>query len=111
MRIKQVYITALMAAGVAASTLAGAPTAMAATVASPAAAAQACTNGICPDRHTSLAPNAALPGNNQIDASSGPVQYSPQYPFVEGDYYGGYSGGHVGGGFGGGHAGGGGHGK
>jgi hypothetical protein len=61
----------------------------------------------------SLAPNGPLPGNVQINDSLGPVQYSPQYLYAEGDYIGGYGAyghGGFGGGFGG-HGGGGGHGK
>jgi hypothetical protein len=68
---------------------------------------------VCPDSLTSLAPNGPLPGNVQINDSPGPVQYSPQYPYAEGDYIGGYGAyghGGFGGGFGG-HGGGGGHGK
>ena len=111
MRIRITYITPLLAAGAAAVAIVAAPSAIAATTTT-GPVQQACTNGVCPGRHTSLAPNAALPGNVQINDSSGPVQYSPQYPYAEGDYFGGYGGyGHGGfGGFGG-HGGGGGHGR
>jgi len=110
MRVRLNYITPLLAAGAAAAAIAAAPTAMAATVASPTPI-QGCTNGICPDTHASL-PAGELPGNVQINNSAGAVPFSPQYPYAEGGYIGGYgSFGH--GGFGGGHGsgGGGGHGK
>ena len=84
-----------------------APTAAAATAPTPAPAAHACTNGVCPNTHSTL-PAGELPGNNQINDSTGPTVYSPQYPYAEGDYYGGYGHGY-GGGFAGGH--GGGHGR
>ena len=112
MRIKITYITPLLAAGAAAVAIVAAPTAMAAS-ATTGPVQQACTNGVCPDSHTSLAPNAPLPGNVQLNDSPGPAQYSPQYPYDEGGYVGGYGGyghGGFGGGFGG-HGGGGGHGK
>jgi len=92
----------LMAAGVAAA-IAAAPTAMAAA-ANPAP--------VFPHEHTTLV--GTLPGNVQLNDSPGPVQYSPQYPYDEGGYFGGYRGyghGGFGGGFGGGHGGGGGHGR
>jgi hypothetical protein len=92
----------LLAAGVAAA-IAAAPTAMAAT-ADPAP--------VFPHRHTTLV--GGLPGNTQINDSTGGVSYSPQYPYDEGGYFGGYRGyghGGFGGGFGGGHGGGGGHGR
>ena len=38
------------------------------------------------------------PGNVQINDSPPPVQYTPQYPYWEGGYFGGYSGFHAGGG-------------
>jgi len=117
------YFTPILAAGAAAVAIVGAPTAMAATTTT-GPVQQSCTNGVCPGRHTSLAPNAPLPGNVQINDSLGPAQYSPQYPYDEGGYFGGYGGyggyGHGGfggfggrGGFGGfgGHGGGGGHGR
>lgn len=114
MRTKLGYLTPLLAAGAAAAAIAAAPAAMAATPASPAPAAQACTNGVCPNTHASL-PSGELPGNSQIDNPSSAVPYTPQYPYAEGDYYGGYGGGYggggFGGGFGGGHGGGGGHGR
>jgi hypothetical protein len=103
MRIKFSYLTPLLAAGAAAAAIAAAPTAM---------AASACTNGVCPNTHSSL-PSGELPGNSQVNNPSGGIAYSPQYPYAEGDY-GGYFGGgwgHGGGGFGGGGFGGGGHGK
>jgi hypothetical protein len=100
MRIKFSHIAPLLATGAAAIAIAAAPTAMAAN-ADPAP--------VFPNRHTTLA--GELPGNNQINDSTGPTVYSPQYPYAEGDYYGGYGGyGHgFGGGFAGGH--GGGHGR
>jgi uncharacterized membrane protein len=109
--IMRVTISALLAAGAAAVAIAAAPTALAATTANP------CTNGVCPNSHTSLAPNSPLPGNVQLNNSAGPVQYSPQYPYDEGGYIGGPYGiggfghGFGGGGIGGGFGGGGGHGK
>ena len=114
MRIKFSQIAPLLATGAAAVAIIAAPTAAAATAPTPAPAAQACTNGVCPNTHSSL-PAGELPGNNQINDSTGPTQYSPQYPYAEGDYYGG-SGGYggargFGGGFAGGHGGGGGHGR
>ena len=75
---KNLIAPLLLAAGVAA-TIAAAPTAMAAT-ATPAP--------VFPHRHTTLA--GALPGNVQLNDSLGAFQYSPQYPFDEGDYFGGY---------------------
>ena len=93
MRIKIIHITPLLAAGAAAVAIVAAPTAMAATT----------TTGPA-HQSTSLTPNAPLPGNVQINDSLGPVQYSPQYPYDEGDYIGGYGAyGHHGfvGGFGG----------
>jgi hypothetical protein len=107
MRIRLNYITPLLAAGAAAAAIAAAPTAMAATV-NPAPVQQACHNGVCPNSHTTLA--GPLPGDVELNDSPGPVQYSPLYPYWEGDSYGGYGHGGFGGGFGGGH-GGGGHGK
>jgi opacity protein-like surface antigen len=110
MRRRITYITPLLAAAAAAVAIVAAPTAMAADAANP------CTNGVCPNSHTSLPSNGPLPGNTQINDSSGPVQYSPQYPYDEGGDFGGYGGyggyghGGFGGGFGG-HGGGGGHGK
>jgi hypothetical protein len=118
MRTRITYITPLLAAAAAAVAIVAAPTAMAATT--PTGPVQhSCTNGVCPNSHTSLAPNAPLPGNVQINDSLGPTQYSPQYPYDEGGDFGGYGsyghGGFGGGGFGGGgfggHGGGGGHGK
>jgi hypothetical protein len=108
MRIKIIHITPLLAAGAAAVAIVAAPTAMAATTTT-GPAQQSCTNGVCPNSHTSLTPNTPLPGNVQINDSLGPVQYSPQYPYAEGDYYGGY-GGYGRHGFGGGFGGFGGHG-
>jgi hypothetical protein len=111
MRIRITSITPLLAAGAAAVAIVAAPTAMAATTTT-GPVQHSCTNGVCPDSHTSLAPNAPLPGNVQINDSLGPVQYSPQYPYDEGGYIGGYGAyghGGFGGGFGG--HGGGGHGK
>lgn len=64
--------------------------AMAATATYPAAAQQAFSGAVCQS-----------PGNVQINDSPGPVQYTPQYPYAEGGYCGGY----------GSHAGGGGHGR
>ena len=100
MRIKFSHIAPLLATGAAAVAIAAAPTAMAAN-ADPAP--------VFPNRHTTLA--GELPGNNQINDSTGPTVYSPQYPYAEGDYYGGFGG--YGGGYGGGFAGGhgGGHGR
>ena len=112
MRIKFSHIAPLLATGAAAVAIIAAPTAAAATAPTPAPAAHACTNGVCPNTHSTLPPGE-LPGNNQINDSTGPTVYSPQYPYAEGDYYGG-SGGYggargFGGGFAGGH--GGGHGR
>ena len=102
MRIKIMHITPLLAAGAAAVAIVAAPTAMTATTTT-GPAQQSCTNGVCPNSHTSLTPNAPLPGNVQINDSLGPVQYSPQYPYAEGDYIGGYGHGGGFGGHGGGH--------
>lgn len=111
MRIWITYITPLLAAGAAAVAIVAAPTAMAVAATTPPVQ-QSCTNGVCPGRHTSLVPNAPLPGNVQINDSVGPVQYSPQYAYDEGGYIGGY-GGYGRGGFGGfgGRGGAGGHGR
>ena len=118
MRVKLSALTAMLAAGAAATAIAAAPTAMAAAPPKPAPVVHACANGICSNTHSSL-PAGELPGNSQIDASPGAVSYAPQYPYAEGDYFGGYyrgfgRGGLGGGGFshggGFGHGGGGGHG-
>jgi hypothetical protein len=72
MRIKLSYITPLIAAGAAAVAIAAAPTAF----------AQSCDSiGVGQTQCQS-------PGNVQINDSPGPVQYSPQYPYWEGDSYG-----------------------
>lgn len=118
MQIRLSYITTLLAAAAAAAAIGSAPIASAAAAPNPAPVVQGgCTNGVCPNRHTSLL-NSAPQGNSQINDSPGFVQYGPQYPYDEGDFIGGYGGygrgggwGH-GGGFGGGFGGhgGGGHG-
>ena len=98
MRIELKYLTPALAAAAAAVAIAAAPTALAATTDAP----------VFPHQHTTLA--GGLPGNVQLNDSLGAVQYSPQYPFDEGGYFGGYRGyghGGFGGGFGGGHGGGG----
>jgi hypothetical protein len=98
MRITLSHIAPLLATGAVAVAITVAPTATAATAPtpSPAPAAQACTNGVCPNTHSTL-PAGELPGNAQINDSAGPAVYSPQYPYGEGDYYGGFGGGHGGG--------------
>jgi hypothetical protein len=101
MQIRKNFIAPLLLAAGVAAAVAAAPTAMAAN-ADPAP--------VFPHRHTTLA--GALPGSVQLNDSPGAVQYSPQYPYDEGGYFGGYGGyghGGFGGGFGGGH--GGGHGR
>jgi hypothetical protein len=79
MQIRKNFIAPLLLAAGVATAIAAAPTAMAAT-ADPAP--------VFPHRHTTLA--GALPGNVQLNDSLGTPQYSPQYPFDEGDYFGGY---------------------
>lgn len=102
MRITLSYITPLLVAGAAAAAIAAAPAAIAAS-ANPAPVQPACTNAVCPDRHTSLAPNAQPPGNVEVNDSPGPVQYWPQYPYWWGENFGGdVIGGFGHGGFGGG---------
>ena len=110
MRIKFSHIAPLLATGAAAVAIDRRTDGRGSERADPAPAAHACTNGVCPNTHTTL-PAGELPGNNQINDSTGPTMYSPQYPYAEGDYYGGYGG--YGRGFGGGFAGGhgGGHGR
>ena len=81
MRIKLSYITPLIVAGAAAAAIAAAPTAF----------AQSC------DYIGAGQTQCQSPGNVQINDSPGPVQYSPLYPYWEGDYYGhggGFSTGH-----------------
>ncbi len=98
MQIRKNFIAPLLLAAGVAAAIAAAPTAMAATTDGP----------VFPHRHTTLI--GPSPGNSQINDSLGAVQYSPQYPFDEGGYFGGYRGyghGGFGGGFGGGHGGGG----
>jgi hypothetical protein len=115
MRIRISYLTPLLAAGATAAAIAAAPTAMAAT-AGPGCHMEG-GSPVCPNTHSTLisSPPNNSSGNSQINDSVGAVPYSPQYPYAEGDYYGGgYVGGFGGfghgGGFGG-HGGGGGHGK
>ena len=102
MQIRNNFIAPLLLAAGVAVGIAAAPTAMAAS----GAPARPCTNGVCPDGHTTLA--GPLPGNTQLNDSP-PVDFAPQYPYWEGGYggYGGYGHGGFGGGFGGGHGGGG----
>ena len=94
MQIRKNFISPLLLAAGVAAAIAAAPTAMAATAdpapAAPTAmAATADPAPVFPHRHTTLA--GALPGNVQLNDSLGTPQYSPQYPFDEGDYFGGYS--------------------
>ena len=84
MLIKLTHLTPLLAAGAAAVAIAAAPTATAASLAIPTAAQPACTNGVCPNTHSSL-PSGELPGNSQIDK---PVR-TPGGDFR--GFYGGYS--------------------
>ena len=99
MEIRKKFIAPLLLAAGAAAAIAAAPTAMADNNADPPP--------VFPHDHTTLV--GSLPGNNQINASP-PVNFAPQYPYWEGDSYGGYSrGGFGGGGFGGSHGGGGHH--
>ena len=117
MRINFRHIAPLLTAGAAAVAIATAPTAMAA----PASTGCHMMGGspVCPDTHSTLI--SPPPGNSQINASPGAVGFAPQYPYAEGDYWGGFGGGFghgFGGGFGhglgggfGGHGGGGGHGR
>ena len=136
MRMKLSYLSPLMVAGAAIAAIAAAPTAAAATA--PAGCHMMGGDPVCPNTHSTL--TSPPPGNTQIDASPPVVGFSPQYPYDEGGYWGGYGpgayggfgrggfggggfghggfgggfghGGFGGGGFGGGgHAGGGGHGK
>jgi hypothetical protein len=118
MRINRSHIAALLAAGAAAAAIATAPMAIAATA--PSGCHMMGADPVCPNTHSTLI--SPSPGNGQIDASPGAVGFSPQYPYDEGGYWGGYDGfggGYVGGfggfghggGFGGGHGGGGGHGR
>jgi hypothetical protein len=81
MRIKLSYITPLIAAGAAAVAIVAAPTAF----------AQSC------DDLGAGQTECQSPGNVQINDSPGPVQYTPQYPYWEGDLFshGGYGGGHT----------------
>jgi hypothetical protein len=118
MRINLSYIAPLLAAGAAAVAIAAAPTAMAATA--PAGCHMMGADPVCPNTHSTLI--SPPPGNSQINASPGGVDFAPQYPYDEGGYWGGYRGGYggghgggfgggFGGGHGGGHGGGGGHGR
>jgi hypothetical protein len=114
MRIKLSYLTPLLAAGAAVAAIAAAPTAMAATSPAGPGCHMMGAEPVCPDTHATLIDPP--PGNNQINASPGPVGFGPQYPIWGGGYWGGYGhGGYRGfghGGFGGfGHGGGGGHGR
>jgi hypothetical protein len=68
----------LTAGGVAAAIVA-APTALAADTTAPS-----CTT-------TNAGSICQSPGNTQINDSA-PVQFAPQYPYWEGDYFGGYGG-------------------
>ena len=88
MRMKLSYLTPLLAAGAAAVAIAAAPTAMAA--ASPAGPGCHMMGGVpvCPGTHSTLIDPS--PDNSQINAAPGPVGYAPQYPYAEGDYWGGY---------------------
>ena len=61
MRIKFSHIAPLLATGAAAVAIIAAPTAAAATAPTPAPAAHACTNGVCPNTHSTLPPGE-LPG-------------------------------------------------
>jgi hypothetical protein len=100
MRIRLNYMTPLLVAGAAAAAIAAAPLAMAAT-ANAAPVQPACTNGVCPNTHSTLNSGQA-PGNAELNDSPGIVYYSPQYPYWGGDNYGGYAiGGFGHGGFGG----------
>jgi hypothetical protein len=114
MRMKLSYLTPLLAAGAAAVAIAAAPTAMAADAAGPGCHMQGGVP-VCPNTHSTLINPPS--GNSQINASPGIVGYAPQYPYMEGDYWGGYRpgggfGGFGHGGFGGfGHGGAGGHGR
>jgi hypothetical protein len=97
MQIRKNFIAPLLLAAGAATAIAVAPPAVAATTTAP----------VFPHDHTTLV--GPLPGNNEINASP-PVSFAPQYPYSEGDDFGGgYGRGGFGGGFGG-HGGGGGFG-
>lgn len=80
------YITPLLAATAAVASIAVAPVALASSTTSQQTCAQISgTDTQC-----------QTPGNVQINDSP-PVQFTPQYPYWEGDWYGGYvhgSGGH-----------------
>lgn len=79
------HISPLLAAAGAAAAIVAAPTALAVTNTD-----QSCTTAPGVDTVCSS------PGNVQINDSP-PVQFGPQYPYWEGDYFGGYGGAHVGG--------------
>jgi hypothetical protein len=91
MSIRLSYLTpVLAAAGAAAAAVAitVAPTAWADPTPDPGPPTQSCTS-IGTDTQ------CESPGNVQINDSPGPVQYGPQYPYWEGDFFGGgHRGGH-----------------
>jgi hypothetical protein len=77
--MKLAYITSILAATGVAAAIVTAPTALAADT------AQSCTT-------TPTGSVCESPGNTQINDSA-PVQFAPQYPYWEGDYFhGGYRG-------------------
>ena len=105
MRFTLSHIPPLLAAGAAAVAIAAAPTAMTATA--PAGCHMMGGSPVCPNTHSTLI--SPPPGNRQINTSPGAVGFAPQYPYAEGDRWGGFGAG-FGHGGGGGHEGGSGHG-
>jgi hypothetical protein len=82
------FIPLLLASGAAAISIAVAPVALADST----SAQQACTFTSQSDTQ------CQSPGNVQLNDSPGFIQYGPQYPYWEGDFYGGHSRGGMGGG-------------
>lgn len=82
------FIAPLFAAGAAAISIAVAPVALADSTTTQ----QACTFTTQTDTQ------CQSPGNVQLNDSPGFIQYGPQYPYWEGDFYGGYRHGGMGGG-------------
>jgi hypothetical protein len=78
MKITKKHITPLFLA--AAAAIATAPIAAADPATSQSACSSAASDTICQS-----------PGNVQINDSPGPVQFQPQYPYWEGDSYGGFA--------------------
>ena len=81
MTLTRRFIVPLFAAGAAAVSIAVAPAALAES----STTQQACTFTTQSDTE------CQSPGNVQLNDSPGFIQYGPQYPYWEGDFYGGYS--------------------